>query len=334
MRRPLILAAAAALTLGSLAACSNSPASSSSNSASGGSGTIKIALIAKANASDYWTSVKDGAMAAGKDLGATVTFNGPDTETQGDEQLNELQSAVNAKPSGIGFAPQDGAQDGAPAILQQAQQAGIPVVAFDTPVNESDIPIATVASDNQGIGAMAAQQMVQLTGGTGKIGIIVNGLTGTAAARQQGFQDYLKQNAPNMQVVSVQNGESDPAKSRDKAAAILQANPDLVGLFGTDDDSVIACGAEVQADGLSGKVKVVGVDASSDEIAMVKSGEIDGAVTQNPYNIGYQTVQILVDAAKGQMPTDKNIVSPSVWYTASNMNDPTVAQVLGQASAG
>lgn len=327
MKKPLVAAATALLSLSVLAGCSNP------NAAPSGSSPMRITLIAKANASDYWTAVKDGAMQAGKDLGAQVTFNGPDTESEGDKQLNMLQAAVTDKPAGIGFAPQDGAQDGAPSILDQAKAAGIPVVAFDTPVENSDVPITTIASDNEGIGAQAAQHLSDLIGGKGKVAIIVNGLVGTAAARQRGFEEYMADNAPAIQIVDVQNGESDPAKSRDKAQGILQAHPDLVGFFGTDDDSAIACASEVQTKGLGSQVIVVGVDASPDEVTLVKQGQITGAVTQNPYNIGYQTVQTLVDAAKGIIPDSTNIVSESVWYTKDNMNDPDVAQVLGDAAS-
>ena len=324
MRRLLATLAAVAAAL-ALAGCA--PASDPAAPAK-----PRIALIAKANASDYWTAVKDGAMKAGQDLGVEVTFNGPDTESEGDKQLNQLQSAVTDKPAGIGFAPQDGAQDGAPAILDQAKAAGIPVVAFDTPVLHSDVPIATIASDNEGIGAMAARHMIELTGGTGDIAIIAHGLAGTALDRQTGFEEYIKANAPGLRIVDVQNGESDPAKSRDKAQGILQARQGLVGFFGTDDDSAIACGSEVQAKGLGAQVKVVGVDASADEVSMVKDGTISGAVTQNPFNIGYQAVKVLFDASKGTVPADKTIVSESVWYTKDNLDDPTVQQVLGGAA--
>jgi ribose transport system substrate-binding protein len=314
------------LVVAPLAACASGP-DTAPGSNGGGAGNVRIALVAKANASDYWTAVKEGALAAGQELGVEVTFNGPDTESEGDKQLNQLQTAINDKPAGIGFAPQDGAQDGAPSILEQAKAAGIPVVAFDTPVNSSDVPITTVASDNKGIGAMAAQHMVELTGGKGKIAIIANGEVGTAADRRDGFRDYLAQNAPGMEVVDVQNGESDPAKSRDKAQGILQAHQDLVGFFGTDDDSVVAIADEVAAKGMD--VKVIGVDASADEIALVKEGKITGAVTQNPYGIGYQAVEILLDASKGTMPGSKNIVSESVWYTKDNIDSPEVKKVLG-----
>lgn len=323
----LVAGLTCAALLASLSACGGGAPAAGSPSASGAA--VRIALIAKANASDYWTMVKDGAMAAGKELGAEVTFNGPDTESEGDKQLNQLQTAINDKPSGIGLAPQDGAQDGAPAILETAKAAGIPVVAFDTPINNSDVQIATVASDNKGIGAQAAEELSKVAGTTGDIAIVANGEVGTAAARRDGFKEWITANAPGLRIVDIQNGESDPAKSRDKAQGILQAHPDLVGFFGTDDDSTIAIADEVKAKGLS--TKVVGVDASPDVLTLVKGGQITGIVTQNPYGIGYKTVKILVDAAKGILPTQKDVVSESVWVTADNLDTPEVRQVLGQA---
>ena len=324
----LLVGLAGAAVLATLTACGSVPTTAATGSASAG-GSTRIALVAKANASDYWTMVKDGAMAAGKELGVEVTFNGPDTESEGDKQLNQLATAINDKPAGIGFAPQDGAQDGAPAILDTAKAAGIPVVAFDTPINNSEVQIATVASDNKGIGAQAAEELSTLIGpGGGDIAMVTNGEVGTAAARRDGFKEWVAANAPNLRIVDIQNGESDPAKSRDKAQGILQAHPNLAGFFGTDDDSTIAIADEVKAKNLS--TRVVGVDASPDVLALVKTGSISGIVTQNPYGIGYMTVKILVEAAKGTAPAEKDVVSESVWVTADNLDSEAVKQVLGQ----
>ena len=330
MKKLLAGLAGAALVV-SLAACSSGATTpgSAAGSAPAAGGSTKIMLVAKANASDYWTMVKDGAMAAGKELGVEVTFNGPDTESEDDKQLNQLQTAINEKPAGIGLAPQDGAQDGAPAILDTAKTAGIPVVAFDTPINNSDVQIATVASDNKGIGAQAAEELSTLIGAKGDIAIVAHGEVGTAAARRDGFKEWIATNAPGVKIVDIQNGESDPAKSRDKAQGILQAHPTLVGFFGTDDDSTIAIADEVKAKSLA--TKVVGVDASPDVLTLITGGQISGIVTQNPYGIGYKAVKILLDASKGTMPTTKDVVSESVWVTAENMDSAEVKQVLGQA---
>lgn len=312
----------------SLAACggNTTPGTDpSQGSTSGGDGGT-VALVAKANSAEYWMKVKEGAEAAGSELGVTVTFNGPDTESEGDKQLNQLQSAITAKPLGIGFAPQDGAQDGAPRLMDEAKAAGIPVVVFDTPLGTSDVPLATVASDNEGMGAQAAEKLIELTGGTGKVAIIAHGEVGTAALRRDGFRNFIAENAPGMEVVDVQNGESDPAKSRDKAQGILQAHQDLVGFFGTDDDSTIAISDEVAAKGLD--VKVVGVDSSPDVLTLLEQGKIHGVVVQNPYGMGYQTVQLLVEASKGNNPAESNVVSESVWVTPENINDEDVQKVI------
>lgn len=325
-----IIAVALGMTLAaSLAACNGD---TGTNGGTGGDDvptgdqSRRIALIAKANSAEYWVKVRDGAYEAGQELGVDVTFNGPDTENEGDRQLNMLESAINDGAMGIGFAPQDGAQDGSPRLMEQAEAAGIPVAIFDTPLEHSDIPIATVASDNEGMGAQAAQQLIELTGGEGAVAIIAHGEIGTAAARRDGFIQYIEDNAPGMEVVSIQNGLSDPAISRDRAQATLQAHPDLVGFFGTDDDSTIGAADEVAARDLP--VVVVGVDSSPDVLTLVEDGSIAGVITQNPFAMGYETVRILVEAADGTMPAESNVVSESVWVTAENMNDPEIQQVI------
>lgn len=323
-----LIAAALGITLAAtgLTACGSDDGGSSDGGDATNSGGGRVTVIGKANASEYWSKVKEGTMAAGEELGVEVVFNGPDTESEGDKQLNQLQSAINDKPLGIGFAPQDGAQDGAPGLLEDAQAADIPVIIYDTPLKGSDIPLTTIASDNAGMGAQAAERMAEQVGSKGKVAIIAHGEVGTAGERRDGFRDWIEENAPDMEVVDVQNGESDPAKSRDKAQGILQAHPDLVGFFGTDDDSVIAIADEVAAKGMD--TTVIGIDASPDVLTLLEEGKIFGVVVQNPFGMGYKTVEMLVDASNGTMPEEENIVSESVWVTPENMNDAEVQEIL------
>ncbi len=326
MRRLIATATAAILAVSGLAACSDGGGEggdAGGGDASGG----RVTLIGKANASEYWSKVKEGSMAAGDELGVEVVFNGPDTESEGDKQLNQLRSAINDQPIGIGFAPQDGAQDGAPRLLEDADAAGIPVIIYDTPMKDpTDIPLTTIASDNAGMGAEAAEQMSEELGGSGKVAIIAHGEVGTAGERRDGFRDWISENAPDMEVVDVQNGESDPAKSRDKAQGILQAHPDLAGFFGTDDDSVIAIADEVAAK--ESDTTVIGIDASPDVLTLLEDNSIFGVVLQNPFGMGYRTVEMLVEANDGTMPESDNIVSESVWVTPENMNDEEVQAIL------
>ncbi|MFT3875360.1 MAG: substrate-binding domain-containing protein [Propioniciclava sp.] len=286
-----------------------------------------VALVAKANWAQYWMKVKEGADAAGNTLGVNVSFTGPDTESEGAQQLEQLTSAIKAKPLGIGFAPQDSAQAGAVRLMDEAKAAGIPVVVFDTPLTTSEVPLGTVASDNEGMGGQSAEELVKLIGGKGKVGVLAHGEAGTAAARRDGFKAWIAKNAPEVQVVDVQNGESDPSTSRDKADGILTAHPDLAGFFGTDDDSVLAAAEAVAAQGL--KTAVVGIDSSPQVLTLLKEGKIRGVVVQNPYGIGYKTVEMLVEASKGSKPAQANVVSESIWVTPANVDSKDIRKIIG-----
>lgn len=323
MRKVLALVGTVVLMVG-MAACGSS-ATSGSGGANGKELTISVVVKGK---NTYWALAESGARQAGKDLGVTVNFNAPDTENEPDKQLNMLTSAINNHSDGIGFSPQDGAQASAPEVLQKAKDANIPVVIFDNPLSEpSDVPLTTLSSDNTRMGAQLAEQLTKLIGGKGKVAMVTNGLTGNGGIRRDGFLDWVKQNAPDVQVVDVQNGEADQAISADKAQAILQAHPDLAGLAATGVDGTVAVGDMISQ--LNSKAVGVGIDASPDTLTQIKEGKLAGLVTQNPYQMGYKTVQMLVEAIKGNPPAEKNMVSESVWVDKNNMNNDDIKKVLG-----
>lgn len=309
-----------------LTACGNNT-TPSGEEGSGDGEKMRIALIAKSIAGDFWVTSAEGAQAAGKDLGVEVSFNGTDTENEGEKQLNQLEAAINGKPAGIGFAAQNGAEEGAPRLLEQATEDGIHIVAFATPMSFSDSPIATVASNNVLMGEMAAENMIRVLDGAGKVAIITNGEVGDAAIRRDSFRAFVEENAPEIQIVDVQNGEADRAKSMDKAQAILQAHPDLAGFYTTGDHGTIAAADQVKA--MDKDVAVIGIDANPEVASMIQDGEVTGVVTQDAFQVGYQTVKVLVDAANGTMPSEKDVVVPSVWADQETIEDPEVAKVMG-----
>ena len=321
-----------AMTLiATLAACSGSQTPSAApggeSAPPAGSSDITISIVVKGK-NTYWALAESGARQAGTDLGVNVNFNAPDTENEPDKQLNMLTTAINNKSSGIGFSPQDGAQASAPEILDQAQAAGIPVVIFDNPLSEpTDVPLTTLSSDNKGMGAQLAEQLTELIGGKGKVALVTNGLTGNGGIRRDGFVEWVEANAPDVEVVDVQNGEADQALSADKAQGILQAHPDLAGLAGTGVDATVAIGDMINQLGHS--AIGVGIDASPDTLTQIEEGRLAGVVTQNPYQMGYSTVEMLVDAIKGGPAPEKTIVSESVWVNKDNMNTPEGKTVLG-----
>ncbi|MFZ2635959.1 MAG: ABC transporter substrate-binding protein [Rectinemataceae bacterium] len=289
--------------------------------------TIYIPLISKGFQHQFWQAVKEGAMQAAKDFNVTITFEGPESETMVDKQIDMLAAAIAKKPSAIGFAALD--SKAAIPLLKQAQAAGIPIIGFDSGV-DSDIPLATASTDNLAAAALAADKMAALIGEKGDIAVVVHDQTSiTGIQRRDGFVNRIKSKYPNIRIVSVQYGAGDHLKSTDITKAIIQSNPNLKGIFGANEGSAIGVLNGVKEMGKIGKIVVIGYDSGAQQIAAIKSGEMAGAITQNPVGIGYKTVEAAIKAIKGEK-LPKNIDTGFYYYDKTNVNDPKIQAVLYQ----
>ena len=282
-----------------------------------------IALISKGFQHQFWQAVKAGADKAATDLGVTVTFEGPESETQVDRQIDMLSAALAKKPVALGFAALD--SQAAIPLLQQAKDANIPVVAFDSGV-DSDIPIATASTNNIAAAALAADKMAELIGGEGKIALVVHDQTSrTGIDRRDGFTNRIKEAYPKIEIVATEYGDGDHLKSTEITKAILQANPDLKGVFGANEGSAI--GVLNGAKEMNRQLVIIGYDSGAQQKQAIRDGGMAGAITQNPVGIGYKTVEAAVKATKGEA-VEKNIDTGFYWYDKSNIDSPEIAAVL------
>lgn len=331
-----IIAGFAAVGAMALAGCTPSgevaaPASTDSESGTAAtepdtSGSEKtIALVAKVSGNAFWEAVHAGAAQAGIDEGVEVTFTGPTDESQIDKQADLLMTAINKGASAVAIAALD--EQAISGALTEAQNKGVPVVAFDG-VLESDIPVATVATDNYAAAQEAAKHMVELTGGKGKVAVISHSQTASSAIdRSQGFIDYIKENAPDIEMLETQYCNSDQKMAQDKANAILLANPDLAGMYGTNDHCAVGAAAEIEAQGKADSITTIGFDSGSQQIDYIKRGIIAGSITQDPYQMGYSTVTTALDALDGGTP-EKMVDSGFHFYNKDNIDDEEIARCL------
>ncbi|WP_375599750.1 ABC transporter substrate-binding protein [Devosia sp. Naph2] len=284
---------------------------------------VDIALISKGFQHQFWQAVKAGADQAAADLGVSVTFEGPESESQVDRQMDMLAAALSREPDAIGFAALD--SQAALPLLQQANDAGIPIIAFDSGV-DSDIPLATATTDNVAAAALAADVMAEKIGGEGKVAVVGHDQTSrTGIDRVEGFVNRMKEAYPNIEVVSIQYGGGDQLQSTEITKSILLANPDLDGIFGSNEGSAIGVANGKQE--LGSDVVVIGFDSGAAQKSMIENGVMAGAITQNPVGIGYQTVQAAVAALNGE-DLPKVIDTGFYYYDATNMDDPEIAAVL------
>ena len=282
-----------------------------------------IPLISKGFSHQFWQAVKLGSEQAAAEFDVEVTFEGPDNEGQVDRQIDMLSAALSKNPAAIGFAAVD--SQAAIPVLRQIDEAGVPVIAFDSGV-ASDIPVTTCTTNNLASAALAADEMAKAIGGAGKVAIISHDQTSvTGIERVDGFVNQVEAKYPDIEIVTVQYGGGDHLISTEITKSILTANPDLKGIFGANEGSAIGVLNGVTESGSD--IVIIGYDSGAAQKDAVRSGAMAGAITQNPVGIGYETVKAAVATINGES-VPKIIDTGFFYYSADNMDEPQIAAVL------
>lgn len=323
MKKHIIGAAAVSVVAAlALAGCSGG----SGSTTNGGGDKPYIAIISKGFSQQFWQAVKTGAQQEAKKDGARITFEGPDTESDVEQQIDQLTNALAKNPDALGFAALD--SKAAEPLMQQAKSSNIPVVAFDSGV-DSTVPVTTAATDNKAAAAEDAKHLSELIGGTGKVAMIVHDQTSLSGKdRRDGFKDWITKNAPGITLLPIQYSNSDLNKAADEAKAIISANPDLKGFFGSNEASAEGVAKGIQESGKKGIV-AVGFDSGKAQIDAVKDGTLAGSITQNPIGIGQAVVKASLKAIKGEKQK-KFIDTGFYWYDKTNIDDPKIKPLLYQ----
>jgi len=283
---------------------------------------VYIPIVSKGSQHQFWQAVKAGAEQASRDFNVKITFEGPASETMVGEQIQMLKTALSKKPAAIALAALD--SKAATPLLVEAHYAKIPVIAFDSGV-DSVIPRTTATTDNVAAAGLAADKMAELIGKTGEVAVVVHDdHSRTGIDRRDGFLKRIKAYS-DIKVVSVQYGGGDQAKSAEITKAILEQYPEIKGIFGANEGSAI--GVLNAAKEMQKKIVIVGFDSGKQQKAAVASGEMAGAISQNPVGMGYKTVEAAVKAIKGET-LPKVIDTGFYWWDKNNMNDPKIVAVL------
>src|SRR5256885_15851667 len=133
-----------------------------------------IPVVSKGFQHQFWQAVKLGSENAAKDLNVKITFEGPESESQVDKQVEMLQAALDKKPAAICLAALD--TKAVVPLLEKAQSQKIPIIGFDSGV-DSNIPVTTAATDNLAAAGTAADKLAEMIGDEGEVGVIVHDQT-------------------------------------------------------------------------------------------------------------------------------------------------------------
>ncbi|MBE3590591.1 MAG: D-ribose ABC transporter substrate-binding protein [Firmicutes bacterium] len=298
-----------------LAACGGGGAGGGSESGGQGGGkkqvTVGLALSTLNN--PYFVTLRDGAQKAADAAGVKLIV--ADAGNDLSKQTSQIEDFITQKVDVIVVNPVD--SDGIVPAVQKANDAHIPVIAVDRGVNGGKVA-TTIASDNVEAGKMAAEALFKALGGSGKVAEL-EGVPGASATRDRGkgFDQAVQANS-GIQVVAKQTANFDRSQGLSVMENILQANPDLNGVFAENDE--MALGA-LQAIKNAGKaVKVVGIDGTDDALKAIKAGDMVATVAQQPEWMGKTAVEDAVKLAQGGSIDQAFTAAPLTLIDASNVD--------------
>ena len=271
---------------------------------------LKIGLSLSTLNNPFFVSVRDGAQKEADKVGAKLIIS--DARDDAATQSNNISDFIQQGVDIILVNPVD--SDAISTSVSAANEAGIPVIALDRN-SEGGKLLSLVASDNVKGGEMAADYIVEKVGKGAQVAQL-EGIPGASATneRGKGFKNVADK---DLKVVTSQSAEFDRAKGLTVMENIIQANPDIKGVFCQNDEMALGALEAISNVGKKDQIVVVGFDGTEGAIASVKEGKLDATVAQQPDKIGELGVKAAVDYFAGEKIPAK-ISSPLKLVTKDN----------------
>lgn len=309
------------------AACGGSTGSSEGGSTGGSEEgqAVTIAGIPKATNIDFYRQTQAGAECAASTLeNVELEWDGPTTIDVGN-QINIVQNKLTSGVDGIALAALD-ANALAP-VVQQARAKGVAVTTFDSGVDPQPEEVPLFATDNVD-GAVKMSDLISKNVGSegGEVALIrFNPGSQTDNERTKGFKQGL-QDHPEIELVAVQNGEANLDTALSVATDILTAHPEVKAIFGAEERAAVGAALAVERAGLTDQVTVYGWDAAPDEIEQLKAGTIQAILVQDPFKMGYDSVEAAVKIVRGESVASEDTGGTIV--TKESLNSPEVQKII------
>ena len=194
-----------------------------------------------------------------------------------------------------------------------------------------NFPKAYIGSDNVEGGRISARGLAEAIGGSGTVYInSTNPNVSSVGGREQGFAEVMAEEYPDITVLGPDYNLDDLNTAQQQTAAILQQNPDLAGVFGTNVFSAQGAGTAVVNAGLGGAVQVVAYDATKDAIELMNQGAVTMVLAQKPFDMGYMAVQFAAADAAGVTSLPRRVETGFAIITPENVEDPEFARFIYQ----
>ena len=288
-------------------------------------GDYYVSVIMKSFTGDFWKTVQLGAEQAGKDLGVKVVVDGCDTETEYEQQIQLVESAIMKGANAIALSTLD--SEALVPICEEADSKGIKIITFNSTIN-SDVPVCHVATDNYAAGELAGKTLGEALGGSGKYAVLgsAEGVKNNRD-RSDGAVAYIEKNYPDMELIQTQYMDNDMNKAISIINDWITSNPDIKGIYTNNETGTIAAATVLSERGKVGEITHIGFDATEQTCAQIKDGITSSIVTQIPYKMGYDAVAKAVDALNGK-EVEPLIDTGVALVTKDNLDSEEIQKII------
>lgn len=262
----------------------------------------------------YWKDCFRGMEDAAKLLGVEVRYTGTET-TDPAQEATVMEQVMAKNPAGIAVTAVD--PDGMKGVMDKAIAAGIPTVTFD-----ADAPRAArysfLATGNYQAGVIAARTLAEAIGGEGEVA--TSNVTGqlNQLQRQQGFEDTLAAEYPNVKLVARTDNKEDATIAAQTIATALQAHPNIKGVFAANASGGAGVARGIAEAGKAGEIKIVSFDFNPDTLDLIDKGEIHATIGQGTWQMGFWSLFFLYmvehDLIKSVSDWQEAAISPLPGY--------------------
>ena len=244
------------------------------------------------------------------------------------KQKNQISDFIVQGVDAIVVAPVD--SKGIVTAIKEANEAGIPVFTSDLAVISDDVDIVShVATDNYQAGRVAGKAMIEALGGSGgNIGILDFAQAESVILRVRGFMDelteYKEDSGISIDVVSKLPGGASRDISFRAMEDMIQAHPDLVGVFAINDPSALGAVAALEKAGRLEGVKIISVDGQPEGRKAIKEGKVYADAIQHPLLIAEKTVEVLVQYMNGEEVPAEVLIPTNMYKMEDALRDTTL----------
>jgi ribose transport system substrate-binding protein len=252
-------------------------------------GTVKVSLIANSHG-EFWTAAQIGTSLAGAELGCVTNWDAT-TDNLSASQVAIVQSKVAEEFNAVGVSAIN--PEEIEVALQEAVDAGVPVITFDSDARAGSVRTLYMGSINYDAGYAAGAKMVEvLAGQSGSVALFVGlGEADNAVQRIRGVEDALAGTDVSVAEVYVDNKDSDLARGNVETA--LDTHDDLVGLIGIYAYNGPAIREVLIERGVTADYKLVAFDLETATLEGLADGTVHAAIGQRPYWWGFLGVRVL-----------------------------------------